>query len=152
MTDPISFPALSPRFAMPLLFAGQSQKEVTVNEALLLSDLLLHPVVEGIVTSPPASPTAGSCWIVGPGAVGAFAAKDASIAAWTDGGWRFITPRDGLRVFDRGRGAERLFLAGWRIATAPAAASGGTVIDVQARSAIASLITLLKDTGIFSAT
>ena len=44
----------SDRFALPLLHAGQAQKEITHNEALQLIDMLLHPYAESAsLTAPP---------------------------------------------------------------------------------------------------
>jgi len=42
MTDPITFDSTSPRFGLPLLFSGQVQKEVYLNEALSRLDGLTH--------------------------------------------------------------------------------------------------------------
>lgn len=86
MTDPLSFSSASPRHALPLLFAGQSQKEVIVNEALLAADILLHPAIEAVASSPPAAPANGQCWLVGTAATGAFAGQTDRIAAWSEGG------------------------------------------------------------------
>lgn len=151
MTDPISFASTTPRYALPLLFAGQAQKETTVNEALTGADILLHATIEAEVNMPPATPAAGLAWLVGSAPTAAFVGKPAHIAAWTDGGWRFIAPRDGLRVFDRSHASLRLYSGGWRLVSPPAAPSGGSVIDVQARNTIATLITQLQMAGIFSA-
>lgn len=151
MPDPIAFNSSSPRLALPMLFAGQSQKEVTVNEALILTDLLLHPVVEGTLATPPTTPSLGQSWIVGNAATGAFAGQSGRIAAWTEGGWRFIAPMTGMRVYDLGIGSHRIFNGTWTRSAAPSAATGGTVVDTQARAVLASVIGLLKDAGIFSA-
>lgn len=151
MTDPINFSATSPRLGLPLLFSGQSQKEVTVNEALLSADILLHPAIESVVTAPPATPSAGQCWLVGSGATGLFSGMTDRIAAWSEGGWRFLAPRDGLRAYDIAASAHRLYSGGvWRMVVAPAAPTGGSVIDIQARTAIAAMITALKTNGILS--
>ena len=149
MTDPISFASTSPRFALPLLFSGQSQKEVTVNEALLAADVLLHPAIETVVASPPASPGGGQCWLVGSSASGAFAGQTDQIAAWTEGGWRFVAPRDGMRAFDIAAGADRLFAGGtWQLSAAPSNPAGGSVIDIEARNAIGALAAALRSAGV----
>lgn len=151
MTDPLSFSSTSPRFALPLLFAGQSQKEVTVNEALLTADVLLHPAIEAVVTTPPAAPASGQCWLVGASAIGAFAGKSGQIASWSEGGWRFVAPRQGMRAYDIAATAYRYFAGGnWQLAVAPAAPSGGTVIDNEARTAIGNLIATLRAAGVLS--
>jgi hypothetical protein len=151
MTDPVSFSSASPRFALPLLFAGQSQKEATVNEALLAADLLLHPAIEAVTATPPAAPMNGQCWLVGTDATGAFAGQTDRIVAWTEGGWRFIAPREGMRAYDIAATAYRLYAGGnWRLAAAPVAPSGGSVVDSQARVAIAAIITSLRSAGVLS--
>ena len=49
------------RLRLPLLTAGQAQKEVTHNEALLLLDLLVHASVQSAgLTSPPRNTTIGA--------------------------------------------------------------------------------------------
>lgn len=151
MTDPLSYSSASPRFALPMLFAGQSQKEVIVNEALLAADLLLHPAIEAVVTAPPTAPANGQCWLVGASATGAFAGQSGRIAAWSEGGWRFLAPREGMRAYDIAAAAFRSFAGGtWQLAAAPAAPSGGTVVDSEARAAITSLITALRSAGVLS--
>ncbi len=151
MTDPINFSTTSPRFGIPLLFSGQSQKELTVNEALLCADTLLHTAIEGIATTAPATPSAGQCWLIGSGATGPFAGQTDRIAAWSEGGWRFVAPREGMRAFDLPASAHRIFSGGtWRLIAAPAAPTGGSVIDTQARAAISSIIAALRTGGIIS--
>ena len=62
------------RFALPLLHAGQAQKELFHNEALVLADGLLQPCVEALgLDTPPPSPAPGQCWIVGDSPTGAWA-------------------------------------------------------------------------------
>ena len=131
------------------MLAGQSQKETTVNEALLSTDILLHPAIEGTATTPPSSPSAGQCWIVGSAATGVFAGQTDKIAAWSEGGWRFVAPREGMRAYDLSGTAHRIYSGGtWHQVLAPAAPSGGTTIDTQSRSAITAIIAALRTSGI----
>ena len=86
--------------ALPYIDPAQSQKHVTHNEALSLLDLCVHlSVVARNVTAPPASPSEGARYLVGSGATGAFAEKAQQIAAYQDGGWRFLQPRAGWRAY-----------------------------------------------------
>ena len=55
MSDPVLFESASPRFALPLLYSGQAQKEIFVNEAFSHVDALLHCSIEEEMASPPAS-------------------------------------------------------------------------------------------------
>jgi hypothetical protein len=152
MSDPLPFESATPRFSLPMLFAGQAQKEFFVNEALLRTDLLLHGAVEEQVTAPPASRNPGQAWLVGAGATGTFAGHDDEIAAWTEGGWRFIAPVAGTRVFDLSLGAFRLFVSGtWRTPAAVAAPAGGATVDAEARATLAQIMAMLVGAGLIPA-
>lgn len=150
MSDPIVFETATARFELPLLFAGQAQKEFFVNEALSRADLLLHCAIEGETAAPPAAPLAGQVWLVATSPTGLFAGRAGSLAGWTGDGWRFVLPHDGLRVFDRGNAAFRLYGGGWRRQIVPIAPSGGAVIDAEARGAIALMLERLMQAGVFA--
>ena len=152
MSDPLPFESATPRFALPMLFAGQAQKEFFVNEALLRADLLLHCAVEGRLASEPAAPSAGRAWLVGAPASGAFLGHEHEIAAWTEGGWRFFAPVDGLRVFDRSLGAFRVFITGaWDEPAPVAPPTGGATVDVEGRAALTRVIDKLVASGVLPA-
>lgn len=159
----------SARFALPLLLPGQAQKEVYHNEALTLIDAALHACVEeGTLSAPPAAPEEGQSWIVGAAAIGAWAGQTDRLAAWTAGGWRYITPVPGMLVWNLDAGYWLHWNgAGWSDGTLPVAAveidgqqvlgprladvpspSGGTIIDAEARTAIDTLIATLKSHGL----
>ena len=149
MTDPISFTPATPKYALPLLFAGQAQKEFYVNEAHALIDALLHAACEGEAADPPATPTEGEAWLVGNGATGEWTGEDGKLASRQSGNWLFTTPSEGMQLFDRSTGQMILYRSGWQRPAAPILPSGGTVVDAEARTAIADLITALVDAGIF---
>ena len=150
MSDPIAFDDTTPRLDLPLLFAGQAQKEFTVNEALLRADLAVQCVVEGERDDPPPTPVAGAAWLVGATPSGEFTGHAAAIAGWSEAGWRFIDATVGLRVFDKSAACFRHFDGTWTMPTAPAAPTGGTAIDAEAREAIVNILERLADAGIFS--
>ena len=144
MTDPIAFAASTPRHDLPTLFAGQAQKEFTLNEALARIDALLQPVVEGEANAPSASPSEGESWIVGSAPTGSWGGHAGSLASYTAGNWLFAAPVRGMRVFDKAAGRYAIWDNGWTRAAAVAAPTGGTTADTQARAAIAGLIAALK--------
>ncbi|MCE7798640.1 DUF2793 domain-containing protein [Sphingobium sufflavum] len=162
---------LSPRLSLPLLAAGQAQKEMTHNEALQALDALVQPVVlSADRTAPPTEPAPGACWIVAVGAAGAWAGQDGTIAQWTAGGWRFSAPSDGWRchVIDRSAGmvwgeggwqddlvrTDGIYLGGHRVigprSAAIAAPAGGATIDSSARLVINEILAMLRDHGLIS--
>lgn len=149
MPDPLQFPSTTPRHSLPLLFAGQAQKEFFVNGALSLCDALLHPAVEGEAASPPAAPADAECWLVADGASGEFAGREGHLACRQAGAWLFAGPRDGMRVFDRSTGQLLVYIGEWRREDAVQPPAGGVTIDQEARTAIAAVIAALSRAGIF---
>ncbi|MFM2371126.1 MAG: hypothetical protein RIS85_848 [Pseudomonadota bacterium] len=150
MPDSLAYSTSTPRNGLPLLFTGQSQKEATVNEALLTIDLLLGAAIESVVSVPPPTPIAGRMWIIGNGATEAFSGRDNYIAAWTEGGWRFLQPYVGLRIHDRAAAAQRIFDGTWKLALAPTAPNGGATVDSEARASIVAILQALKTACIIS--
>ena len=150
MSDPIAFEDATPRLALPLLFAGQAQKELTVNEAMLRADLAIQCVVEAETATPPASPLPGQAWLVGAAPTGAFAGHAAAIAGWTAAGWRFVEAATGMRAFDKSASCFRHFDGGWNAPFAPSPPSGGSTIDTEARTALGNILEKLVDAGIFA--
>lgn len=165
-------PEQSDRFALPLLNAGQAQKELYHNEALAALDILAHAAVEDHdVDAPPPSPAVGQCWVIGDSPSGAWAGHAGELAGWTSGGWRFIAPRAGMFVWDA---ANTYWLhhdgADWRAGMMPAVAleiggiqvigaqesaipdpAGGGVIDTEARSAVSLILASLRTHGLIAA-
>lgn len=140
MTDPIVFTATSPRHGLPLLFAGQAQREVFVNEALALTDALLHPAVEGEANDAPAVPAEGESWLVAGAPTGAWEGHAGALACFQAGTWTFAAPRDGMVLLDRSTGQRILFRGGWQRPATPEEPVGGATVDAEARTAIAGLI------------
>ena len=147
---------LSSRLRLPLLIPGQGQKDVTHNEALLLLDMLVQPVVLSASTHlPPASPDLGACWLVPMEASGDWAGRDDSIACWTEGGWRFLPPQEGWTawVVDAnivlrrwGEAWRRDVIVGENIPQP----SGGSVVDVESRAAITAVLDRLLEAGLIA--
>ena len=156
------------RHRLPLLAMGQAQKEVTHNEALIAIDRQLHPsVLTRGLTVPPAIPAAGDSYIVAPGASGAWAGKADQLALFDGHGWTFDAPGRGCLAWIIDEVSFAVFDLGWSVGGWPvtalriggrqvlgaapvviAAASGGTVVDAEARSSIAAILALLRDQGL----
>ena len=161
------------RLRLPLLAAAQAQKEVTHNEALAIADIAMQAVVQAVAPAAvPVLPMPGQCWIVGPSPAGAWAGRAGAIAAWTAGGWRFVAAIAGMQVWSLADNVVvRRDASSWTVGVVTATSvtiggqkvlgshqprvaipAAGTVIDVQARAAIAELIAGLQAHGLFSAT
>lgn len=162
-------PAQTDRFKLPLLEAGQAQKELLHNESVTAIDSLLHACIEDDeIDTPPSGPAMGQCWIVGSSPSGAWAGQEECVAAWTDGGWRFFAPLAGMEfwhVTDQCRiaydgtawvagevRAKRLKVAGSQVVGSRGAAiadpSGGAIVDAEARAAITDILDALRTHGL----
>lgn len=162
----------SVRLSLPFLAAGQAQKEISHNEALQLLDLLVQPVaLSADLSTPPASPAEGECWIVGPSPDGLWAGQTGCITQWTAAGWRFAAPATGWRCHVADRGAVMIhdgsawlddavrsdgyYVAGQRIISARQATiadpSGGAIVDAVARGSISEILTALRNHGLIEA-
>jgi hypothetical protein len=144
--------ATSSRMALPLLVSGQAQKELTHNEALLLIDMALMPLVESVgLNAPPTAPQIGQCWIVGPLPTGAWSGAANHLAAWTAGGWRTMALPQRADVRERVSGRNwTLGPAGWAAAPTWTAVSGGSTVDQEARAALESLAGMLAARGLLT--
>ena len=151
MSDPLIFPGITPRFALPYLFAAQAQKELTVNELAARLDCLVSCTVEASQAAPPTAPQDGQTWLVASGASGAWAGQAGKLAARIGGDWVFLTPPPGMVVHDIARGAVRRFAGSWQAPSRPATPSGGTTIDAEARAAIAAVMGVLDSLGLIPA-
>lgn len=95
----------TPILNLPLILPAQAQKHVTHNEALRLLDIVVQlAVLERDRTAPPATPTEGDRYIVGPSPTGDWAGRSGQVAAFWGGIWVFVAPGDGwqARVLDEG--------------------------------------------------
>lgn len=91
--------ATTNNLGITLVEQSQSQKEVTVNDAVKLIDAILNTgVIDKDLTTPPGSPATGDVYIPATGATGAWAGKDNQIA-WYDASWRFLVPKEGLTLW-----------------------------------------------------
>lgn len=162
---------ITTRLKLPLLAAGQAQKEAWHNEALLLVDRLLAGVIEGAASAtPPGSPTADGLYAVAAAATGAWAGQDGMLAAYSSSGWRFVAPAEGMRLVERASGQEWRRLAGsWEIGRVQAhelyidgvkvvgarsgtiaAPTGGATVDTESRVCLAAILAALRTHGLIT--
>jgi hypothetical protein len=90
----------SPRIGLPFLDAAQAQKHVTMNEALARLDTVAAARVETMaLVSPPVPQAEGEAHLVPAGAGGDWVGQDGKVAVFLNGGWDFIPPWDGWRLW-----------------------------------------------------
>lgn len=163
---------VTPCLALPLLAAGQAQKEIYHNEALQTLDMLVQPAVQAVGTNaPPALPAAGACWIVGATPTTDWSGQPNALACWTGGGWRFVAPHDGMVAWSIADSTWVYHVGGsWQIGVvslrqvsidgrkvvgqqqpAIADASGGAIVDAETRGAVAAILAALRSHGLIAA-
>ncbi|MEZ0497163.1 DUF2793 domain-containing protein [Sphingomonas sp. IW22] len=156
------------RHALPLIAAGQAQKEMTHNEALARLDMLVMAAAIDLADIPPADPVAGECWIVGQSPTGAWSDSAGKLAGWTPNGWRYADPREGMTVWLIASQCVAAWRQGlWRVGEVTATAlhiggqqvvgarqdaipapTGGANPDAEARVAIDRILDALKAHGL----
>ena len=149
-------PDTTPNIALPFLFAAQAQKHVTLNESLLRLDAVVQlTVLDRDLAAPPGSPADGDRFIIAAGASGAWAGQAAgTIAAWQDGAWAFIVPREGWLAWV----ADEDTMVAWSGTQWISAAASGPLqnvpllgvnatADTTNRLAVAAPATLLNNAG-----
>jgi hypothetical protein len=159
----------TPRLSLPLLQAGQAQKEALHNEAIILLDAIVGGVVESVGDNDPPIPSeVGQVWIVGTAPTGDWTGNPDAVAIWTMGGWRFAPAREGMALRLRGSGVRiERGAAEWGEGALSVAAlivddeqvvgprlsgitspTGGSVIDAEARATLAAILVAIKTHGL----
>jgi hypothetical protein len=159
------------RLRLPMIRPGQAQKELLHNEALAIIDLLIDAQVASFgLNVPPTTPALGAAWVVGAAPSGAWAGQTGRLAGWTEGGWRFVMPVEGMTVWVSeaaviGRfsgGAwilgeltgSRVVIDGLRVVGPRQAAvgdpAGGSTVDTQARATLTALLAALRNHGLIA--
>ena len=110
----------TPRLTLPMLQPGQAQKEMYHNEALARLDIAVQPAVmtagENI---PPGDPEPGQAWILGSAPTGDWSGNAKAVAGWTEAGWRFLAPREGMTAWVVEDAGFALFSGGsWSVGVA----------------------------------
>lgn len=150
MSIPIAFSSATSNIGLPLLVAGQAQKEFFVNQALAILDSLSPRAVLASLPAPPASAVDGDCYLITAPAMQAWEGCENHLALRIGGDWHFVPPREGMRLYDRAADRSLFFRSDWHSAATSTVPEGGTVVDVEARVAIGAIISALRDIGIFS--
>lgn len=92
----------TPKINLPYILASQTMKHVTLNEVLNIIDKLINCCVKSrLVTSQPANPNDGDCYIVPIGAIGNEWQNYpvGAIAAYYNLGWTYFLPSEGLSAW-----------------------------------------------------
>lgn len=117
---------------LPLISPSQAQKHVTVNEALSRLDTVTQlRVVSSTLAVPPADAGAGASYLVPSNASG-MGGKGGQIAARSNGGWVFLEPVAGWRVWHIGDATSLVYDGKVWIAGAMAVSRSGasTVAEI----------------------
>lgn len=110
----------TPVLSLPLLAPAQSQKHVTVNEALSRLDAMTQLDLVSISrTAPPPVVEDGDVYHVAASASDGWSGQDGQLAVALNGGWVFVPPRRGWRAFVKDLSQTAIFDGqNWRIGAA----------------------------------
>lgn len=150
MAVPINFPSTTTHFSLPLLFAGQAQKEFFVNQSLSLIDAVLRNGFDDSITTPPTESAEGASYRVISTATESWEGHEDEIAIQLGGVWHFLIPQEGMTMFDRQAGSFMHYNSEWQSAIEPTNPAGGANIDAEARQMLSELVEALRMVGIFA--
>lgn len=104
----------TPKLGLTYLEASQSQKHVTVNDALRRLDGVVQAgVIDKDLSAPPGAPATGDAYIVGAAPSGLWAGKAGNLAIWHDTAWFFYVPSDGWRVYVQDEATLYIYDGSW---------------------------------------
>lgn len=99
----------TPRLLLPLIASAQVDSNLVHNDALAILDAIVQlRFTDRNISTPPGSPVAGSCYLIGTSATGAWSGHDGDIAFY-NGGWIFFEPVAGLRGLIADEGYSTVF-------------------------------------------
>lgn len=119
----------TPRLKLGQMVDGQELDAMTINDALIGLDAFTDICLKGqFVNTPPSSPADGDTYLLGGAPTGAWSGYAYKLAYCIDGGWRFYTPFNGLRVFVAPTNAFLVYQGGtWIDANALISASEASI-------------------------
>ena len=144
----------TPNLSLPYILPSQAQKAVTHNEALQRLDALVMLAVKSRdATEPPPDPMEGDRYIVADNASAAWSGLEGQVAAFQDGAWIFLQPRDGWVAWSVSEANLVYFAGGIWNATNALNLDNVSYLGINAaadpinRLAVASASTLLSHDG-----
>ncbi|HEV2512218.1 DUF2793 domain-containing protein [Bosea sp. (in: a-proteobacteria)] len=141
----------TPRLGLPLLAAGQAQKHVTHNDALMRLDALVHLVVASRTqTVPPVSPGETAAYIVPAGGTGVFAGHQDDLAIFEDDAWSFLDPRSGWQAWVSDEAEHHVWTGTqWR-RSQPVSSLGAALWGVNATADTTNRLSVSADATLFT--
>ena len=141
----------STNLQLPYLMASQSQKHVTHNEALRMLDAIVQlSVSDRDLVVPPTTPAEGERFIVGDGAADAWSGHDGNIAAWQDGTWAFLTPREGWLAWVADEASLLVWQASGWVDVTTAALANLALLGINASADAINRLAVSADATLFS--
>jgi hypothetical protein len=91
----------TPKLALPYITQSQFSKEISWNEAQNRLDALVQLVAVDYLDTPPGSPAANACYLVGASPTGVWTGQAQAVALYLSSAGIFITAQEGMLAFDQ---------------------------------------------------
>lgn len=99
----------TPLLGLSEIAEGVANQTTLHNTALRQLETRLVRALSMTTAAPPSSPVESDSYIIPAGATGAWSGKDKQIAAFIGGGWSYVTPGEGVRLWVNDLDAEYVF-------------------------------------------